>query len=359
MKIGKILSFILLAAALAACSSTTAGKAVPTVVPTVKPGTTTIAQGRLEPIRYAEIALDASGLVSEVTAHEGDSVVAGQIIARLQSDQAQTLEGAQARASQRLSAAYQALRDAQYTLDNFDVPSDLADLTPSEAVSQTLDKLNAARDAYEPYRYIYYDNKYQDLNLSDPKLYKLASNHVNAGALEAKKALDDAWAKYRRAVQWMGLETDLETAQTNLDQAQKDNAGLQDASFAEDTAGTRAALANAELRAPFGGTITNLDLKLGQFAASGQPVLTIADLSNWLVKTTDLTEIDVVNVKEGQQAEITLDALPDVTLKGNVLTISQAYSEKQGDIVYEVTILLTDKNPAMRWGMTAEVSFIR
>ena len=76
-----------------------------------------------------------------------------------------------------------------------------------------------------------------------------------------------------------------------------------------------------------------------------------------MVKTTDLTEIDVVNVSEGQPVTMTLDAIPDVSLRGNVLSIGQDYSEKQGDIVYEVTILLTDKNPAMRWGMTAEVKF--
>jgi multidrug resistance efflux pump len=174
-----------------------------------------------------------------------------------------------------------------------------------------------------------------------------------------KKELDDAWADYRKAIQWMGLESNLESAQANLDQAQKDYDSLLDPTLSEDTAGARAALANAEVRAPFPGTITNLDLKVGEFAASGQPVITIADLSNWLVKTTDLTELDVVDVKEGQPVEVTLDAIPDVTLKGNVLSIGQSYSEKQGDIVYEVTILLTDQNPAMRWGMTAEVKFVR
>ena len=171
--------------------------------------------------------------------------------------------------------------------------------------------------------------------------------------------MDDAWAKDRKAINWMELESNLESAQARLQQTQKDYDSLQDPTFSEDTAGARAALANAEVRAPFPGSITNLDLKVGEFAASGQPVMTIADLSNWVVKTTDLTEIDVVNLSEGQPVEVTLDAIPDVTLKGNVLTIGQSYSEKQGDIVYEVTILLTDKNPAMRWGMTAEVKFIR
>ncbi len=65
----------------------------------------------------------------------------------------------------------------------------------------------------------------------------------------------------------------------------------------------------------------------------------------------------MVELADGQPVSITLDALPDVTLKGNVFSIAQDYSENQGDIVYEATVLLTDINPAMRWGMTAEVKF--
>jgi hypothetical protein len=37
--------------------------------------------------------------------------------------------------------------------------------------------------------------------------------------------------------------------------------------------------------------------------------------------------------------------------------IGQNYSEKQGDVVYEVTVELTESLPTMRWGMTAEVKF--
>jgi len=137
----------------------------------------------------------------------------------------------------------------------------------------------------------------------------------------------------------------------------KDYNDLNDPSFGEDTAGVRAALANAEVRAPFTGVITNQKLKIGEFAASGQTMVTIEDTSNWVVKTTDLTEIDVVNVKEGQPVDVTLDAIPGTTFRGNVLTIGNNYTKNQGDIVYEVTVLLTDRNPAMRWGMTAEVKF--
>ena len=155
----------------------------------------------------------------------------------------------------------------------------------------------------------------------------------------------------------MGLKTDLETAQASLDQALQDNNALQDLSLSEDTAGVRAALANAEIRAPFSGTITNLNLKAGEFASTGQAAVTLADFSGWVVKTTDLTELDVVHITEGQMVTLTLDAVPGLTMHGTVQSISTNYTEKEGDIDYVVTIALTDPDPRLRWGMTAQVTF--
>jgi len=359
MKIMRFTAFIVPALALAACASNASSQAAPTAIPTVKAPGTIIAQGRLEPVRFAQIALNASGLVSEVMVKEGDQVTSGYVLATLQGSDAQTLEGAKAKAAQQLNLAYQNLRDAQSKLDNFDIPSDFAGLTPTAAVAQTLDALNTARAAFQPYKYAYYDNRNVDLNLSDPTTYKILTKRVNGDALEARRSLDAAWNKYRTAVQWMGLESDLETAQANLDQAMKNYKAVEDPALSEDTAGVRAALANAELRAPFAGTVTDLKLKAGEFAASGQPVVTVADTSSWVVKTTDLTEINVVTVKPGQSVSVTLDAIPGVEFKGTVLSIGNDYSKNQGDIVYEVTVVLTDRNPAMRWGMTAAVKFAK
>ncbi len=351
MKTAKIIALLALPSLLfAACAPATAAAPTAAAPATPKAAAVVVAEGRVEPIRFAEISLNSSGLVSEVLQKEGDAVGSGQVIARLENGEAKTLASAQADALQQVTKAYAAVRDAQYDLDNFDVPSDLRDLTPRRAVEVTLEQLNAARDAFEPYKYI--GDKQLELTEAEKDNPVLRSTPKRL-----KKALDDAWNKYRRAVLWLQYDSALNDAKTQLAQAQKDYDSLQDASFTEGTAGLRAALANAELRAPFAGTITNQNLKVGEFAASATPVVTIADLSSWVVKTTDLTEIDVVRIKEGQPVTLTLDALPDQTLKGYVLSIAQNYAEKQGDIVYEVTVLLTDKQPAMRWGMTAQVDF--
>jgi len=349
MKHIKLIVFFVLALSLAACGTGPATAAA-TQVPTVVADNTIIAEGKLEPIHYTELALNASGLVTEVLFKEGDKVAAGDIIASLEANEAKTLESAQAKAAQELTTAFQEVRDAQFKLDNFDVPGDFDGMTPTEAVDAMLVKLNKARADFEPYK-----------NLSDRSVELTEAEKkygvVKGTAKNYKKVLDDSWARYRKAILWLELETTLQNANSRLSIAQKDNAALLDASFKTDTAGIRAVLANAEVRAPFPGVITDLNLKVGEFAASGQPAITIADNSQWVVKTTDLTEIDVVNIKEGQPATVTLDALPGVKLLGNVLSISQNFAENQGDVVYEVTVLLTDKNPAMRWGMTAEVKF--
>jgi multidrug efflux pump subunit AcrA (membrane-fusion protein) len=342
----------LLGVVVSACAPAPAATATPEVAATAGGPSVIVAEGRLEPIRYTQLSLNTSGLVSEVLLKEGDTVKAGDVIARLENSQAKTLETAQADALQAITTAYQAVRDSQYNLDIFDVPAEFSKSTPTEAVKTTEARLNAARQAFEPYKYL------------DERQLALTENEEDHPILRStpkrlKKELDDAWEDYRRTVLWLDRESALENARAELAQAQKDYDSLHDPTFTEDTAGVRAALANAEVRAPFAGTITNLELKVGEFAAAGSPVVTMADLSKWVVKTTDLTEIDVVSVKEGEPVTLTLDALPDVELNGNVLSIAQNFAEKQGDIVYEITILLTESDPGMRWGMTAQVNFPR
>jgi HlyD family secretion protein len=119
----------------------------------------------------------------------------------------------------------------------------------------------------------------------------------------------------------------------------------------------KAGVAAFSVIAPFEGVVADMQSKAGSSINAGQVAVTVADFSEWLVKTTDLTEIDVVALSEGQPVLVTLDALPDVELNGEILSIGQSYAENQGDIVYEVTLLLHDAHPAMRWGMTAAVAF--
>jgi len=80
-------------------------------------------------------------------------------------------------------------------------------------------------------------------------------------------------------------------------------------------AAAQAALADLDLVATIPGTVTKLDLIIGQRVSSGETAAEITDFSKWYVETDNLTEIDVVDVAKGQSATITPDAIPDLVLK--------------------------------------------
>ena len=162
----------------------------------------------------------------------------------------------------------------------------------------------------------------------------------------AQATLADAQRKYDR------LKAGPDADQLRLAQARVDNAQAV-------LTAAQAALTDSELRAPFAGTMAQLDLKVGQQVAPGQNVGTLADFSSWLVETSNLTEIDVVRISAGQAVTVTLDALPNAPLRGSVTEISPVFAEKQGDVTYTTRIKLADQQPLMRWGMTASVTFAK
>lgn len=363
MKKNTLLTLALLILALTACGT---APAVPqaTQIPTVIADKTIVAEGKIEPVHFAEIAFNASGVVSEVMVQEGQTVKQGDVLARLGNSESYQAEVArseealilaqrafdtsQSTVLKDLGVAYEAVRQAQIKFDNFDIPSDLAQETPATGVEKMYAKVEEARTDYEPYKYLSNDNQAKKIR---------------------KDRLDNAWSDLNQAIRWAKLEADLNTAKSKLESALKEFNALSDNSQGDslakaeyETAQTnlsaaKSALANVELVAPFDGVVAGLNLKVGGSVNPGQTMVTIADFSSWLVKTTDLTELDVVKITQDQAVDIALDAIPAMTFTGKVISISQTYADRQGDIVYEVTITLTNPHPAMRWGMTAEVKF--
>lgn len=364
MKNRILVLFLALSLLITACSASQAE--TPEVVPTALAEKTIVAEGKIEPIQFAEIAFNASGVVSEVLVAEGQTVKKGDVLARLGNSQSYQAEVARAEEAliiaQRafdtsqstvlkdLGEAYEAVRQAQIKFDNFDIPSDLAQGTPAEGVAKKYAEVEQARADYEPYRYLSDDNQAKRIR---------------------RERLDNAWAELNQAIRWAKLEADLNTAKAELDSAQKEFNALSNNSQGDSLAmaeyqtaqanlsAAKAALANVELVAPFDGVVADLNVKVSRSVNAGQTAVTIADFSSWLVKTTDLTELDVVKISEDQAVQVTLDAIPDSTFAGTVICIGQTYADRQGDIVYEVTVSLKDIQPAMRWGMTAVVKFER
>lgn len=119
------------------------------------------------------------------------------------------------------------------------------------------------------------------------------------------------------------------------------------------------ALSERELHAPFAGVVARMELTPGQEVDAGEIILDLADQSQWFARTTDLSEISVVEVQVGDGAVIRVDAIPDVDLPGHVVGISPFGTNILGDITYTVTVQLDDSDPRLRWNMTAAVEIER
>ena len=115
------------------------------------------------------------------------------------------------------------------------------------------------------------------------------------------------------------------------------------------------ALQDTELRAPFSGTVVALSAEAGEEVGARQPVMRLADISEWELHTADLDELSVVNLAEGSGVQVRFDALPDLELAGTVTRISRFGEEKQGSVTYTAEIRISGSDPRLRWGMTASI----
>src|SRR5689334_2850728 len=344
MKQKLLITLIGLGLLISACSAAggKAATATPAAIPTVLADSTILAEGRVEPLRDAEIAFTASGVVSDVLVQEGQPVTKGQPLIRL-GDASDT----------QYAAAQLELVSAQKALN------DLLNTSGADFAQAVIDLKQAK----------------EDFNKADDYLTYL-ENSKKVPRTEVRSYLVQTWRGYEYRTKtkyfkgpapedWViEAQNDLALKKAKLDEAQKTYDRMKGGTDQDQLAvlqarleAAQAGLAAFEVIAPFNGVVADLPAKQGGSINAGQSAVTVADFSAWLVKTTDLTEIDVVNLKEGQPVTVTLDALPDVQLKGKILSIGQNYAENQGDIVYQVTIQLTDTHPAMRWGMTAHISF--
>ena len=114
---------------------------------------------------------------------------------------------------------------------------------------------------------------------------------------------------------------------------------------------------DAELRAPFAGTVVDVRIDPGDRAEAREVVVVLATLDQFRARTVDLTELDVARVVPGQPATVSVDALPDSEFEGAVQEIGLQAKDYRGDVVYDIIVELSDQEAAkaLRWGMTAMI----
>lgn len=245
-----------------------------------------------------------------------------------------------------LSNARAAVQQAQAAFNEVKWRNDAGALPQSRQLQEATNNLEAAQARY-------------DALFADPTAETIAA--ASARIAQAKAALDRLQAPATAA--------QLDEAQAQVDAALAQVAALTDGVRSETVAVTAGAVAEARaavqraeqtladltLRAPFTGTVTAVDVAVGEFAGAGAPVVTLAALDTLRVETVDLSERDIAFVTVGQPASVLIEPLA-VTLPGRVVRIAPQSSTIGGDVVYTVWIDLDEQPLELRWGMSAEVT---
>ena len=287
------------------------------------------ASGEIRPKTYVNIGANAFGKIVRLYVKEGDRVKKGQLLAQLENVQS----SADVNATQ---AGLEAARTDAIAAD--------------AALNTSAADLNRAQSDYER-----------------AELDWTRAQGLFKDALIAKSEYDSQKAAFQTA------KAGLAQAQARVAQAkaQKDSA---DRHIAQNQANlTHAAdvLQKTTYAAPYDGMITNLPVREGETVvigiqnSPGSTLMTLADMSV-ITAEVKVDETDIVNVRLGQPAEVTIDAIPKKTFRAVVTEIgnnaivrstgvstSQQTSASQEAKDFKVVVTLQDPPENLRPGLSA------
>jgi multidrug resistance efflux pump len=375
--------FVLLALSLAACAKS--NTVVPTATTPVPAGL--IAEGSLMPVQALDQSFTVSGQVDKVLVKDGQTVKQGEVLASLKNTAAAQLALAQAQ-QEELSAQQSYDQISQSTSSGALAELNLAQAQYAYNVAYgnywNRDKSQGSADAIAltRARLQILDNQIADLQDKYNSMGEQANTETSKALVlqtlsqarldrEDVKKLLDYYEANPNAVDVQTLKAKMDVAKANLDDAQRVVDRLKDGIDPNELAAAQARLTTAhaavsnaqsaldalQLKASMSGTIVDVNVLPGQQVTALQTLMSVADLSGWVVETDNLTETEIVNVTVGQKVKVVLDALPNVELAGTVTHINDRFVETRGDVTYTVTVTLDDTDPRMRWGMTAAVYF--
>lgn len=326
----------------------------------------------LAPAETVNLAFGTSGTVAEVLVKAGDVVKAGQPLARLE-----TTDLADA-----VTEAEIALLQAQMTLSQTVAGPSATDLAAAESALASA-KASYAETTGGPTKA---EATQAELSLEQARisLESAQASYDRAGGSwraevnysqiatalwEAQASYDTALASYQAVMQ--GATTPerqaawakVQQAQASLDQLKEQpseaEVRLAELSVKKAQAALELArynLAQATLVAPFSGTITAINIAVGDSASGTAMVL--GNLQTLEVEV-QLDESDVVQVAVGQLAQVTLEAFSDLVLTGTVTAIAPTADLENGVAIYPVTVVLSPTDEALiRPGMTANVTIV-
>lgn len=111
-------------------------------------------------------------------------------------------------------------------------------------------------------------------------------------------------------------------------------------------------LENARLKAPFAGVVSQVNVRQGELYNGALPAIVLTDLNSFHM-TVLVDELDVGQVQVGQTVRLSLDALPDAGISGEVVRVSPTASNVGGVVTYEVEIVPSQTDAPLKAGMSA------
>lgn len=287
-------------------------------------------------IRQVELPFAESERIAEVLVREGDSVRAGQVLARLET---QRLAPRVQQAKARLAAQQQILLRLHNGTRPEEVAQARADLAAAEAEAAN------ARSIYERTKTISDDSNGRAVSEQDLETARAALRMSEARVESQRKALDLALAGPRKE------EVAQAQAQVDAAQAELDLLARQ--------------LKDADLIAPTDAVVRNRLMEPGEFATPQRPVFSLAVTSPKWVRA-HAAESALGRLRIGMPARVTIDSFPDAPLEGSIGFISSVAEftpktvqteELRTSLVYEVRVFVEDPEDRLRLGMPATVTF--
>ena len=337
----------------------------------------------------------ASLRVAEVNIEAADAAAEVQLLPVQQAldDLHDNVEVARGEALKVVSVANRAERDAQYQLDNFTVPINHQEFSAMEAVSVMKERLDQAREKFEPYK------------------YKSSSDAVRK---KRKEDLEDAQSDFDSAVRRLEYETNLKKAQANQDKAIQDLANLQDGPDPDDVAvleaqitankivpkqaeaaaegakvgviqarsmveQAEAAVAQAQaalnlldiqkeqhiVRSAVDGVVLVRNVEPGEVIQPGIAAMIIGQLDK-LTVTVYIPEDRYGQINLGDNATVSADSFPDEVFSAVVIRIADQAEytprnvqtqEDRRTIVFAIELAVDDPQGKLKPGMPADVEF--
>ncbi len=290
--------------------------------------------GQVQPIRQVNVSPRESGRLAELLVDQGDEVVAGQVLARMDyGDLASGIRQAQARI-QELQAR-------------------LAELQAGErpqVIAAAQARVDAARS---------------QVRLAQRELERIQTL-VQQGVV-ARSELDQRLARLEQAqADWQAAQQELERLRSGSRPETLQQIQAQIAQAEAELAQRQSRLAEAEIRAPFSGVVVQRFAEVGSFvtpttaasdatAASSSSILALAQ---GIEVRAEVPEAQIAQVRVGQPVEIRALAYPDRVVQGRVKRIAPATVVVREVTVFRVMIEPEAGADFLRTGMNVSVDFI-